>query len=106
MPLFAQFFGALFSALGGFLLKIFIARVAVRIAAVTLMMTLATGLFATFNVLISPWIAMVFNTQYGQFLGLLFPPISGTVLTALMTFWLAVNTYRLQQRAILATAGL
>jgi hypothetical protein len=106
MPLFAQFFGALFSALGGFLLKIFVARIAVRIAAVTLMTTLAAGLFATFNALISPWIAMVFNTQYGQFLGLLFPPISGTIITALMAFWLAVKTYQMQQRAIAVTAGM
>lgn len=106
MPLFAQFFGALFTALGGFLLKLFVARVAVRVAAVTLMCSLAAGLLATFNMMIAPWISLVFNHEYGQWLGLLFPPISGTIITALMGFWLAVKTYQIQQRAIMVTAGI
>ena len=79
MNIFAQFFGALFSALGGFLLKLFAARVAIRLTAVGLLMALSSSMFVLFNTTISPFIEDVFNTEYGQFLGLIFPPVSGNL---------------------------
>lgn len=106
MPIFAQFFAALFGALGGFLLKLFLAKIAVRFAAVAAITGLAAGLLATFNAYVAPLVATVFNNPYGQFLGLIFPPVSGSIITMLLTFFLAVKTYRLQTKAIAVTAGI
>jgi ABC-type uncharacterized transport system permease subunit len=105
MPIFAAFFGALFTALSGFLLKIFVAKVTIRLAAVAALTGLATALLATFNGFVAPLVAQVFSNPYGQFLGLLFPPIAGTIITTLLTFYLAVKAYRIQARAISLTAG-
>lgn len=105
MPLFAAFFGALFSALGAFLVKIFVAKIAIRVVAVTAILGLYSGLLVVFNALIAPLIAQVFANEYGQFLGLLFPPVAGTILAMLLGFYLTVKTYQLQARAIALTAG-
>lgn len=106
MPLFAAFFGAFFQALGLFLAKLFAARLAMRLIGVGVLITLSAGLVTAFNEFISPLIAALFSTQYGQFLGLAFPPIAGTVLTGLLSLWLAVFTYRLKVRVVQATTGL
>lgn len=106
MPIFAAFFGALFSALGVFLAKLFAAKLAIRLAAVAVLVALATGLVNTFNGYISPLLHMLFNTSYGQFIGLAFPPISGTIITLYMSAVLAVGTYKLQARAVSLTGNL
>lgn len=105
MPLFAGLFTAFFSALGLFLAKMFAAKIAIRALGVVALTALSAGLVTAFNVAISPFVAAVFSTAYGQFLGLLFPPIAGTVVAALVAFWSAVMVYRLQARAVSLTAG-
>lgn len=106
MPLFAAFFGALFSSLGVFLAKIFAAKLAIRVAGVAVLVALSGGLVATFNAMIVPLLSLLFSTQYGQFIGLAFPPISGTIMTTYMTAVLAVGTYKLQSRAVALTANM
>lgn len=106
MPIFAAFFGALFSSLAVFLAKMFAAKLAIRVAGVAALMALAAGLVTTFNTAISPLVAQLFSTQYGQFLGLAFPPVAGTVITVYMSTLLAIATYRVQARAVSLTAGL
>lgn len=106
MPLFAALFTAFFQALGLFLAKLFAARLAMRLIGAGIIIGLASGLLAAFNSFIVPLVAALFSTQYGQFLGLAFPPIAGTVLTGLLTLWLAVFTYRLKVRVVEATTGL
>ncbi|MCW5669979.1 MAG: DUF5455 family protein [Hydrogenophaga sp.] len=106
MPLFAAFFGALFSSLGVFLAKLFAAKLAIRIAGVAVLVALASGLVTAFNGWIVPLLSLLFNTQYGQFLGLAFPPVAGTVMTTYMTAVLAVATYKLQAHAVTVTANL
>lgn len=106
MPLFAAFFGALFSSLGVFLAKIFAARLAIRVLGVGALTALSAGLVTTFNGFIAPMVANLFSTQYGQFLGLAFPPVSGTVITVYFTAVLAVATYRMQTRAVMLTSGM
>lgn len=98
MPFLSQLFMGLFGGAVTWLLGAFTAKVAVRVAGAATMLALATGLFAAFNLVVGPWVGMVFDTQYGQFLGLLFPPIAGTVLTSLMGLFLGVKVYQLQQR--------
>lgn len=106
MPIFAAFFGALFSALGVFLAKMFAAKLAIRVLGVAALTALGAGLLTTFNNAIVPLVAALFQTSYGQFLGLAFPPISGTVITVYLSAMLAVATYRLQARAVTLTAGM
>lgn len=106
MPLFAAFFGALFSSLGVFLAKMFAAKLAIRLVAVGVLVSLATGLVSAFNGWIVPMLSMLFSTSYGQFLGLAFPPVAGTVMTVYMTAVLAVGTYRLKAHAVKVTANL
>lgn len=106
MPIFAAFFGALFSALGVFLAKMFAAKLAIRVLGVTALTALGAGLLATFNNAISPLVQQLFMTSYGQFLGLAFPPIAGTVITVYLSAMLAIATYRLQARAVSLTAGM
>lgn len=74
MPLFAALFSALFSSLGIFLAKMFAAKLAIRIAGVAVLVALSGGLVTTFNAMIVPLLSLLFNTQYGQFIGLAFPP--------------------------------
>lgn len=106
MPLFAAFFGALFSALGVFLAKIFAAKLAIRLIAVGILISLAGGLVTAFNAWIVPMLSLLFATSYGQFLGLAFPPIAGTVMTTYMTALLAVATYKLKTHAVKMTANM
>lgn len=105
MPLFATLFSAMFSGFGVFLAKILAAKIAARALGVAALLALTVGLVAAFNLAIAPFAGAIFQTQYGQFLGLAFPPISGTVMTALLAFWTVVMVYRLQSRLIALTAN-
>jgi hypothetical protein len=105
MPAFAALFGAFFTALGGFLLKLFLAKTALRVVAVAALLSLASGLLVAFNNLIAPFIQAMFSTEYGQFLGLAFPPIAGTVVAALMTGYSLAFAYRVKVRAVKLTAS-
>lgn len=106
MPILAQFIAALFTALSSFLLKLFVARVALRVAAVAAIAGFGTLLLAAFNAYVAPLAASLFSTSYGQLLGLIFPPIAGTVLAGLLALWAAALTYRLQVQAVKVTANL
>jgi len=106
MPLFAALFSSLFSAFGVFLAKLFAGRLALRLMGVTALTALGAALLVTFNGYIAPLVAMAFTTSYGQFIGLAFPPVAGTVLTLYFTAWIAVQTYKLQARAVALTASM
>ena len=54
-----------------------------------------------FNAMVSPLVASMFSTQYGQFLGLAFPPVAGTCLATITATWVGCSTYKLRERAIL-----
>ena len=105
MPIFAALFGAFSTAFGLLIAKVVAVKVAARAMGVAAFVLLSLALVATFNTAISPLVGALFSTQYGQFLGLLFPPIAGTVTATLMSFWLVVMAYRLQTRAIALTAN-
>lgn len=106
MPLFAAFFGSLFSALSVFLAKMFAARLAIRVVGIFAMISIMGVLFKAFNDFIAPLVQQLFATEYGQFLGLAFPPVSGTIVTGLTALWMACATYSMQARAIKLTASL
>jgi hypothetical protein len=106
MPVFAALISAFFTGLAGFLAKLFLAKVAMRIAAITAIAALGTGLVLLFNTLVAPLVASLFSTSYGQLLGLAFPPVAGSCIAAFVVLWGACLTYKLQVQAIRVTANI
>lgn len=106
MPLFATLVATFFEGLAAFLFKVFAAKVAIRVAAVAAIGGFGALLMATFNNVVSPMVSQLFSTQYGQLIGLAFPPVAGTVLAGVATIWVACTTYKLQEHAVKVTAGL
>lgn len=106
MPVFAALFSGIFTALGSLLARLFAVKLPVRLAAVAALAAIATALLTLFNGWIAPLVAQAFTTQYGQFIGLAFPPIAGTVITTYFVAYLAVITYKLQARAISITSNI
>ncbi|WP_234264904.1 DUF5455 family protein [Hydrogenophaga sp. NFH-34] len=105
MPALAALIGAVFTQLGFFLLKLFLARAAIRAVGVTAIIALSVGLVATFNEFLAPLVQSAFMTSYGQFIGLAFPPIAGTCLATIVSAVGAVFVYRLKVRFVESTAG-
>lgn len=106
MPVFASMVAAFFNALALFLARLFAARIAIRVAAVTAIVGFGAVLMGTFNAVIAPFVAQVFSNPYGQLLGLAFPPVAGTVLAGVATLWVACTTYKLQVAAVKVTANI
>jgi len=105
MPIFAAFIASFFTGLSAFLAKLFIAKVAIRVAAVAAIGALGTALLVLFNSTVAPLVGSLFSTEYGQLLGLAFPPVAGTCLAAITALWAACMAYRLQVQAIKITAN-
>ena len=97
MPLLATFLGSIASSIFGVLVAMMGAKVAIRLIAIATIGGLYVGSVLVFSNTISPWLASVFTTQYGQLLGLLFPPVSGTVLASLSAYWAVIISLRYVQ---------
>jgi len=105
VPIFAALVNAIGVKFFALLLAMFGAKYAVRLAALTALAALYAAGLVAFSALISPWIGAVFNTQYGQLLGLLFPPVAGTVLAALAAFWSVVIVQKYSATLLKSAAG-
>lgn len=105
MPLLAAFLSTMFTAIGGFMLKLFLVRTSIRAIGVAAVLALWGGLLAVFNGAIAPLLAQAFATQYGQFIGLAFPPVAGSCITTIVGVTGAVQAYRLKRRFVEQTTG-
>lgn len=105
MPLLAAFLSTMFTAIGGFMLRIFLVRTSLRAVGVAGVLSLWAALLAAFNGFISPLLAQAFSTQYGQFIGLAFPPVAGSCITTIVGAAGAVQAYRLKRRFVEQTTG-
>lgn len=94
MPILGKLLLGLLTSIFGVFGAIVGAQYAVRLAAVATVAGLYVASVAVFSGVIGPWIGAVFNTQYGQLLGLLFPPVAGTVIAALVTYWASVAAFK------------
>jgi hypothetical protein len=65
-------------------------KAAIRLTAVATLATIYLSCVIYFTTMVGPWLETVFLTAYGQFLGLLFPPVSGSVLASLSAYWICV----------------
>lgn len=65
-------------------------RNAIRLTAVATLATIYLSCVIYFSTMVGPWLANVFSTAYGQLLGLLFPPVSGSILAGLSAYWICI----------------
>lgn len=90
MPLLASLISYLSAAFYGLLTHLVGARIAVRLWGVTFLATIYLSCVVAFSTMIGPWLENLFSTAYGSLLGLLFPPIAGTVIFGLGAYWTCV----------------
>lgn len=105
MPLLAAALVSLLGGLAGFLVKLFLGKLPIKLAAVAAFAAVGVVMVGVFNQVVAPLAAQVFSTQFGQVIGLAFPPVSGTCLAAVSGLWIATVTYSWQVRAIKMTAS-
>lgn len=90
MPLLGKLLAGLFSWAVGILTALVGAKTAIRLTAVASLAAIYISCVLFFTSLIGPWFGMIFSTAYGSLLGLLFPPISGTVVAGLFAYYTCV----------------
>lgn len=90
MPLLAKLLLGLLSPIFSLIVAAIGVKAAIRLTAVATLATIYLSCVIYFTTMIVPWLAGVFSSAYGQFLGLLFPPISGSVLAGLSAYWICV----------------
>lgn len=87
MPAFALLVKVALGNMYALYLALTSAKLSVRIAAAGIMAAAYVACVVGFTVFIAPLVASMFQTSYGQVIGLAFPPISGTVLGGIVTLW-------------------
>lgn len=105
MPIFAALVQSLFGAAALFLAQLWAKKVAVAALAVGAFAVALSVLMVVFNALVSPYLASMFQSQYGQFLGLAFPPIAGSCMASIGSCWAACGLYKLKMQSIKMSAS-
>lgn len=105
MPLLGALISSLFGGVASFIAMLWAKKLAVTAVAVVAFAASLTVLMAAFNLIVTPLIASMFSTQFGQFLGLAFPPAAGTCLASLATCWGACALYKLKIQSIKMSAS-
>ncbi|WP_288254886.1 hypothetical protein [uncultured Hydrogenophaga sp.] len=82
------------------------AKYATRITAVTLLAAIYLSCVVTFTAWIGPLFGAIIGTTYGYLLGLLFPPIAGTIVAGVMLYRMCVVGVKYTSRLIKMAAGL
>lgn len=73
---------------------------ATRITAISILAVGYISCVGVFTAMIGPWMLAVFTTSYGALLGLLFPPIAGTVIASLFSYKMCVVALRYTSRLL------
>lgn len=102
MPLLGALLVNLFGGAFGGAIAWFAKRGATKVAVGVGLTASLAALMLLFNTTVAPLAAAMFNTQYGQFLGLAFPPVAGTCLTAISVVWIGCATFRIRTRVTTA----
>lgn len=105
MPILAGLLTSLFGGIASLFAVWWGKKIAVSVLAVAGVAAALVVLMATFNLLVTPLIAAMFSSMYGQFVGLAFPPIAGTCLASLGTCWGACALYKLKVQSIKMSAA-
>lgn len=75
---------------GGLVISVIGVKMAIRLTAVATLAAIYISCVVYYSTMIGPWLIGVFSTAYGALLGLLFPPVAGTVLASLSAYWICV----------------
>lgn len=105
MPLLGALLVGMAGKFFGLFVAMFGAKWGVRIAAAV---ALASGYIACvlyWASLIMPWLTAILDTQFGYVVGLLFPPVSGTVLAGLVTLWTCVAVQKYTSTLVKLATG-
>ena len=100
MPILAGLLVSLFSGLASFLVTFLSKKVAVGLAAAATLGGLYGALVVFMNSAVNPLLGALFNTQYGQLIGLAVPPLAGTCLGIIASTWAACTLYAWQKKAL------
>lgn len=90
MPLLATLLSGLGTALYGLFAAMLASKVAIRMAAVAALAAIYISCVVYFSTMVGPWLGGIVSSTYGQLLGLLFPPIAGSVMASLAAYWTCV----------------
>lgn len=90
MPIFAAFLGSILAKIYSALVYLVGAKFAIRVAIAMAFASSYISMVVVFNSYLEDWLEQVFSSDYGQFLGLLFPPVAGSVIAGLSAFWTIV----------------
>lgn len=105
MPIFANLFIAVLAKFYAFSVFILGAKWGLRLTAAMTIAGLYVACALTFTVMIGPWLAGMVSTAYGALLGLLFPPVAGTVIASLGTWWACILAKKHTVRLLKMTVG-
>jgi len=90
MPLLGSLLLSLLKPIFDLIVGIIGIKAAIRITAISTLAAIYVSCVIYYTQMIGPWLAGLFSTAYGQLLGLLFPPISGSILASLSAYWICV----------------
>lgn len=105
MPVLASLIASLFGGIAAFLVEFVTKKIAVAGAAIAAFAVCLGVLMTLFNSLVTPLVQAMFTTQYGQFIGLAFPPMAGTCLASISATWMGCALYKLKMQSIKLTAS-
>lgn len=91
MPLLAKLLAAVGGSIFALIAGLTGAKIAARLIAVATLAGIYVSCVVYFSSMVSPWLLGVFSSAYGQFLGLLFPPVAGSVIASLIGYWTCVT---------------
>jgi len=100
MPLLGALLTTLFGGIATWFVSILGRKLAVAAAGIGALATITGALMLAMRSVVNPLLASMFSTQYGQFLGLAFPPVAGTCIAAIATTWAACALYKWQRAAV------
>lgn len=105
MPIFAALVSSLMGSFASFFAFLWAKKLAVSTLAIAGFALSLTALMLVFNTAVSPLIQAMFSTQYGQFLGLAFPPIAGSCMASIAACWAGCALYKLKIQSIKMSAS-
>ena len=87
MPILAALISSIATALFTLMTAMVGAAWAVRITAAVTLAGIYLSCVVFYTAKVSEWIGLLFITQYGQLLGLLFPPMAGSIVAGMVAYY-------------------
>lgn len=105
MPVFSLLFQAVMGNAVALLVAIRSAENAVRLTAIAVLSAAYVACVVFYTTVIDPLIGLLFSTAYGQLLGLVFPPLAGSVLASFVALWGCIVAKRYTEKFVMMAVG-